>query len=57
MTRSENKKDKINILSTKRANLLPIRNVVIFPNIVQPLTVGREKSVNAIEEALKRIAI
>ncbi|MDD5688969.1 MAG: LON peptidase substrate-binding domain-containing protein, partial [Caldisericia bacterium] len=54
MTRSENKKDKINILSTKRANLLPIRNVVIFPNIVQPLTVGREKSVNAIEEALKK---
>ena len=54
MTKSENKKDKINISSTRRASLLPIRNVVIFPNIVQPITVGREKSVNAIEEALKK---
>jgi len=38
----------------KSAPLIPIRNVVIFPNIVQPLTVGRAKSINAIEAALKK---
>ncbi|MCE5223546.1 endopeptidase La [bacterium] len=38
----------------KSAPLIPIRNVVIFPNIVQPLTVGRMKSINAIEAALKK---
>lgn len=42
------------IIDFKRAPLVPIRNVVIFPNIVQPLTVGRTKSINAIEAAMKR---
>jgi len=46
--------DQEPIVEFKRAPLVPIRNVVIFPNIVQPLTVGRSKSINAIETALKK---
>ena len=42
------------IIDFKSAPLVPIRNVVIYPNIVQPLTVGRPKSINAIEASLKR---
>ena len=34
--------------------LLPLRDVVVFPEMVIPLFVGREKSVHAIELALKR---
>lgn len=33
--------------------LLPLRDVVIFPDMVMPLFVGREKSVKAIEWAIK----
>lgn len=33
--------------------LLPLRDIVIFPSMVVPLFVGREKSVNAIEKAIK----
>lgn len=32
--------------------LLPVRDLVIFPHMVVPLSVGRLKSVNAIEEAM-----
>ncbi len=37
---------------TITAPLLPLRDIVIFPNMVAPLFVGREKSVQAIEEAM-----
>ena len=34
--------------------LLPVREIVIFPYMILPLFVGREKSINAVEEALSR---
>jgi ATP-dependent Lon protease len=34
--------------------LLPLRDVIIFPHMVVPLFVGREKSIAALEEAAKK---
>ena len=33
--------------------LLPLRDIVIFPNMVIPLFVGREKSIKALQEVMK----
>lgn len=38
----------------KRLPLLPLRDVIIFPHMVVPLFVGREKSIYALEEASKK---
>ncbi|OUU79865.1 MAG: endopeptidase La [Gammaproteobacteria bacterium TMED78] len=45
-------KDQDIILSTKSLPLLPLRDVVVFPHMVMPLFVGREKSISAIEKAM-----
>ena len=37
-----------------RIPLLPLRDVIIFPHMVVPLFVGREKSINALEECVTR---
>ena len=34
--------------------LLPLRDIVVFPSMVVPLFVGREKSVQALEEVVRR---
>src|SRR5206468_12262261 len=34
--------------------LVPVRETVIFPRLISPLTVGREPSVRAIEDAVLR---
>lgn len=36
-----------------RVPLLPLRDVVVFPNMIQPLLVGRKRSVAAVEKALE----
>ena len=33
--------------------VLPLRDIVIFPNIIVPLFVGRDKSINALNEVMK----
>ena len=33
--------------------LLPLRDVVVFPHMIVPLFVGREKSISALESAMK----
>ena len=32
--------------------LVPLRDVVIFPGVVTPLFVGRDKSINALQKAM-----
>ncbi|TAL30742.1 MAG: endopeptidase La [Spirochaetes bacterium] len=38
---------------SKKYPLLPLRDVVVFPHMVIPLFVGREKSINALDAAMK----
>lgn len=38
----------------KYLSLLPLRDVIIFPHMVVPLFVGREKSISALEQASQR---
>jgi ATP-dependent Lon protease len=38
---------------TRILPLLPLRDIVVFPHRVSPLFVGREKSVRALEEAMR----
>ena len=33
--------------------ILPLRDIVVFPHIMMPLFVGREKSLNAVEQAME----
>ena len=40
-------------VSTTIYPLLPLRDVVVFPHMVVPLFVGREKSIIALENAME----
>jgi ATP-dependent Lon protease len=40
--------------STKELPLLPLRDLIIFPHMMMPLFVGREKSINALEDAMSK---
>ncbi len=53
---SDNKPEKKS-KSTSEADatnlpLLPLRDLIVFPHMMMPLFVGREKSINALEEAM-----
>jgi ATP-dependent Lon protease len=37
-----------------RLPLLPLRDLIIFPHMMMPLFVGREKSINALEDAMSK---
>ena len=37
---------------TRALPLLPLRDIIVFPHMVVPLFVGREKSIAALEEAM-----
>src|SRR5690606_31657992 len=40
-------------ITTKTLPVLPLRDIVVFPHMVVPLFVGREKSVKALDEIMK----
>lgn len=40
--------------TTYQLPLLPLRDLIIFPHMMMPLFVGREKSINALEEAMSK---
>jgi ATP-dependent Lon protease len=52
MSNPKNDRDKKSSKIT--VPLLPLRDVIIFPHMVVPLFVGREKSINALEECVNK---
>ena len=47
------KKDENPSVETMVLPLLPLRDIVVFPHMVVPLFVGRERSIRALESAMK----
>jgi ATP-dependent Lon protease len=45
--------DPNGVLIPSEIALLPLRNTVLFPGVVLPITVGRDKSIQAVNEAYK----
>ena len=39
-------------INFKSTPILPLRDIVVFPNVTTPLFVGREKSINALESVM-----
>ncbi len=50
---NEHDENDKNIVYPDNAIILPLRNTVLFPNVVIPITVGREKSINAVNDAFR----
>jgi ATP-dependent Lon protease len=45
--------DDVNLVVPDVMPLLPLRNTVLFPGVVIPITVGRDKSIKAVNDAYK----
>ena len=41
-------------LDEKKLPILPLRNMVLFPGVTLPITVGRSKSLQLVREAAKK---
>jgi ATP-dependent Lon protease len=52
--RSDKKDDKEKEGSALTVPLLPLRDIVVFPHMVVPLFVGRQRSIKALEEATQK---
>jgi len=50
---NETDQDNTNIEVPAEIPLLPLRNTVLFPGVVLPITVGRDKSIKAVNDAYK----
>jgi ATP-dependent Lon protease len=50
---NENDEQDKNLVIPDTLPLLPLRNTVLFPGVVLPITVGRDKSIKAVQEAYK----
>ena len=56
MTFPDNRDDKEKEMTEELTILpmLPLRDIIIFPHMVVPLFVGRERSINALDEAMNK---
>ena len=52
--RNEKKDDKEPGGGVTRVPLLPLRDIIVFPHMVVPLFVGRQRSIKALEEATQK---
>jgi ATP-dependent Lon protease len=52
--RNEKKDDKDQPSGSARVPLLPLRDIIVFPHMVVPLFVGRQRSIKALEEATQK---
>ncbi|MFV0606137.1 MAG: endopeptidase La [Niabella sp.] len=50
---NENDSDADDDLIPEEISILPLRNTVLFPGVVLPITVGRDKSIQAVNDAYK----
>ena len=41
------------MIKTQHTPTLPLRDIVVFPGMIVPLFVGREKSIKALNEVMK----